>query len=179
MPRVPGMLPCYDAHMRSLAPLAAMPLAAMLLACSGSAGGDSDQLLVFTDWIPIEASCGDYSFRGPPDMRAQPAQGIDSCVERWTTSSCDYASDYGGFSSDLSEYREAMDYQEREETISGRAAKLVTATFDSEPRYLAAITIPDVDRARMGLRLTLGASCRSSAGQEDALSVFRSLVLPE
>lgn len=165
---------CYGICMRSLA-----VLAATLLACAGSEE-EQGTLLVFTDWIRIDATCGEYSFRAPPETTAQEAQGLDSCREKWTTPSCDYAADYGGFSSDLSEYREAMSYEELQEVISGREAKLVTAVLaDTEPRYLAAVTIPEVDPAVMGIRLTLDARCQSSTGQRDALSVFRTIVLPE
>src|SRR5687767_15040391 len=93
--------------------------AATLLACAGSSGEESSTLQVFTDWIRIDATCGDYSFRGPPEIAEQEAQGVDSCREKWTTQSCDYAADYSSFSSDLSEYREAMSYQELQEVISG------------------------------------------------------------
>lgn len=161
--------------MRSLA-----VFAATLLACAGSSGDEGQTLLVFTDWIRIEATCGNYSFRGPPETTAQEAEGVDSCREKWSTQSCEYAADYGSFSSDLSEFRETMSYEELQEVISGRDAKLVTAVLtDTEPRYLAAVTIPDVDPTVQGIRLTLDARCRSSAGQQDALSSFRTLVLPE
>jgi hypothetical protein len=159
--------------------------AATLLACSGSSPGEEQTLLVFTDWLRVEASCGDYSFRGPPDIVEQEAQGLDSCREKWTTSSCDYAADYSGFASDLSEYQGAMGYQEQNEVISGLEAKLITAELeaavpeDGEPRFVAAVTLPGVDPAVEGSRLTLDARCRSAAGQQDALSVFRTIVLAE
>jgi hypothetical protein len=126
---------------------------------------------------------GENSFRAPPDTVEQDAQGVDSCREKWTTESCDYDADYGPFSSDLSEYRAQLEYQELQEPISGREAKLVTAELaepeDGVPPYVAGVTIADVEPDTAGIRLTLDARCRSSAGQLDALSVFRTIVLPE
>lgn len=161
----------------------ALALALVALACSGPSGERGQTLQVFTDWIRIDASCGDYSFRAPPDTVEQAAQGVDSCREKWTTSSCDYAADYGPFSSDLSEYRDALEYEELQELISGREAKLVTATLaepaQGEPPYVAGVTLAEVEPNAAGIRLTLDARCRSSAGQLDALSVFRTIVLLE
>ena len=154
---------------------------ATLLACAGgdpAPGQEPARVLVFTDWIRVEATCG-YAFRAPPDTMAQMAAGIDSCVERWATGGCVYSGDYGGFSSNLREYREAEGYTEYEETpevIDGQEARLVTVS--SEELLLAGVHFPQVAAELEGIGLTLEARCQDSAGQLDALGVFRTITFP-
>ena len=53
-------------------------LGATLLACSDPAPGrEPARVLVFTDWIRVEASCG-YAFRAPPDTVAHVATQCSS-----------------------------------------------------------------------------------------------------
>ncbi|MEO8178184.1 MAG: hypothetical protein ABI895_05050 [Deltaproteobacteria bacterium] len=147
-------------------------------------------MMVFSDWIRVEAACG-YAFRAPPDTMAQMAAGIDSCVERWTTGGgvsaggnvstrgCVYTGDYGGFSSDLREYGEAEGYAEYAETpqvIDGREARLVTVSSDEF--LLAGVHFPQIAAELGGIRLTVEARCGDTAGQLDALGVFRTITFP-
>jgi hypothetical protein len=153
-------------------------LASALIACGDEepSGPREAPVFVFTDWIRIDASCGPYTFRAPPDTVAQSAAGIDSCVERWTTSSCEYSSDYGGFSSDLREYREAEQYEgyeELQEVIDGQEVRLVTVR--GEELFVAGVHFPRIAGEMAGIRLTVEARCQDSAGQLDALSVFRTI----
>ncbi|MEY4544481.1 MAG: hypothetical protein RL685_676 [Pseudomonadota bacterium] len=160
---------------------------ATLLACGSgqpAPGQETARVLVFTDWIRVEASCG-YAFRAPPDTMAEMAVGTDSCVERWitgggaATGGCVYTGDYGGFSSNLREYQEAEGYSEYEETpevIDGREARLVTVS--SEEFLLAGVHFPQLAAELEGIGLTVEARCQRKAGQLDALGVFRSITLP-
>jgi hypothetical protein len=120
----------------------------------------------------VEASCG-YGFWGPPDLTAQAAQGTDSCVSAWATVSCEYGGDYGGYSSDLTEYLGSPEYAAWQESIDGRAAKVVTATMGAS--LVAAVHFPVVDPELKGVRLTLWALCEDATGQQDALSALRSI----
>ncbi|MEY2930543.1 MAG: hypothetical protein RL033_1292 [Pseudomonadota bacterium] len=140
-------------------------------------------MLVFTDWIQVEASCG-YAFRAPPDTMAEMVTGTDSCVERWitgggaSTGGCVYTGDYGGFSSNLRGYQEAEGFSEYEETlevIDGREARLVTVS--SEEFLLAGVHFPKITPELEGVGLTVEARCQDKAGQLDALGVFRSILL--
>ncbi len=153
----------------------------LLLGCALLACGDDparrpeDDLLLFTDWIRVEAECG-YAFRAPPDTMPQDAAGTDSCVERWTTGDCLYSGYYGAFSSDLSEYRQAegvAEYEESAELIAGQEARLVTAR--AADFRLAGVHFPQVAAAPEGVGLTVEARCQSRAGQLDARSVFRTI----
>lgn len=125
-----------------------------------------------TDWVPVTVPCG-YAFRAPPELMMQALQGTDSCVNGWATGNCVYLGDYGGFSSDLREYEEAMQYQETQESIDGRAAKVVTAVSDEF--LIAAVYFPRVQRETEGIRLTVSANCQDGPGQQDALRIFRTI----
>jgi len=94
-------------------------------------------------------------------------------VNGWATGNCVYLGDYGGFSSDLREYKEAMQYEETQESIDGRAAKVVTAVSDEF--LIAAVHFPRVEREAEGIRLTVSANCQDGLGQQDALRIFRTI----
>ena len=125
-----------------------------------------------TDWVPFQASCG-YAFRAPPELMMQALQGTDSCVDGWATGNCVYHGDYGGFSSDLREYQEALQYEETQESIDGHAAKVVTAVSDEF--LIAAVSFPRVDQENERIRLTIAANCQDGPGQQDALRIFRTI----
>jgi hypothetical protein len=144
----------------------------VLIACGGSDDDTGDAMGAVTvgpDWVPVHASCG-YSFDAPPDATEDPAQGIDSCVNRWNVGTCVYWGDYGAFSSDLSEYEELPDYRESQRSIAGRSAKLVTAR--SESGFIAAAQFSEVGG---GARLTVWATCADESGQQEALAAWGSI----
>ena len=152
----------------------------MLMACGGetAAGEDAaDEGSVPASWIQVQAQCG-YSFRAPPELVAVESQGIDSCIDGWTSPRCTYTGDYGGFSSDLSEYVDQPQYEMARATIDGRTAKLVTAMAVGGS-FLAAVNIAEIDPATPGVGLTVSASCGDVNGQQDALRVFSTIELDE
>lgn len=150
-------------------------LAVVLVACGASdddSGEANDAVSVGADWVRVEASCG-FSFHAPPGVMEKDVQGIDSCVNEWSTSSCVYRGDYGAFSSDLTEYQGLSEYREAAKTIDGRSAKLVTAR--SASAFIAAAQFPEVGGGSPGTRLTVWAECEDKAGQLDAMAAWESL----
>lgn len=152
----------------------------MLMACGGeSAAGEdaADDGAVPASWVHVQAQCG-YSFRAPPELEAVESQGIDSCIDGWSSPRCTYTGDYGGFSSDLSEYASQPQYEMAPATIDGRSAKLVTArAFGGS--FLAAVNIAEIDPATPYVGLTVSAACGDVNGQQDALRVFRTIEFDE
>ncbi|HWO13478.1 MAG TPA: hypothetical protein VNN80_28450 [Polyangiaceae bacterium] len=147
-------------------------LGALLVACASDASAPGDGApSVPAGWVRVQAVCG-YGFHAPPDVMMRALVGIDSCIDGWSASSCAYTGDYGGYSSDLTEYEGSPQYQETRESIDGRDAKLVTLADEG---LVAAVHFASVDPAVPGLRLTVGADCQDAAGQQDALTVFRSI----
>jgi hypothetical protein len=125
------------------------------------------------DWVRVEAHCG-YSFLAPPGVSVREAAGTDSCVDVWTASGCMQSGDYGGFSSNLSEYVGQPEYAATRENIHGRDATLVTATMPEQGR-VAAAHFPEVGVE--GVTLTVWANCEDVAGQQAALTSFRTIII--
>jgi hypothetical protein len=146
-----------------------------LVACGGESDpGDVDTpgASVPTDWVYVQANCG-YGFQAPAELTAIDRQGEDSCLDSWSTPGCAYAGDHGSYSSNLSELVGQPQLVVREESIDGRAAKLVTALQDGS--FVAAVNFPQVSPDEPGVRLTVSATCDDSAGQQDALRAFRTI----
>jgi hypothetical protein len=123
------------------------------------------------DWVRVEAHCG-YSFLAPPGVNVRRAMGTDSCVDGWTTRGCMQRGDYGGYSSDLSEYVGEPEYASTRENIQGREATLVTVTMAGLGR-IAAAHFPEVGVD--GVTLTVWASCEDTESQQTALTSFRTI----
>jgi hypothetical protein len=141
-------------------------LGVLLVGCSGNAADASPE------WTRVEAHCG-YSFLAPPGVVVRAGQPFDSCLDDWTTQSCEYSGDYGLFSSELEELKGSAQYTALQESIDGRAALVVTAAAKESLR--AAVFFREVDPAVEGIRLTISANCQDIAGQQDALKLFRSI----
>jgi hypothetical protein len=131
-----------------------------------------DAVSVPADWVRVEVHCG-YSFMAPLDVMARAGQGTDSCIDGWVASGCVHAADYGGYSSDLSEYAGHEQYMETRATIDGRSARLLTVTTPDQG-LVAAAHFPRVDTAGF-VKLTIGATCDDAAAQQSALLSYRTI----
>jgi hypothetical protein len=153
-------------------------IGALLTVCACGQAEDetlADETLVDVpaDWGRVEAHCG-YSFLAPPGVSVRSAEGTDSCIDVWTASGCMQRGDYGGFNSNLSEYVGKPEYVLSRESIHGREAKLVTAKTAEQGR-IAVAHFPELDAN--GVTLTVWASCEDAAGQQAALTSFRTIIL--
>lgn len=145
---------------------------------TGSSGGAAEpQHAVPDEWVEVQSICG-YSFRAPPDVKQEPVQGEDSCVDRHLTADCQYDSGYGGFGTTYEEYRTYPEYSQEHREIDGLGATLYRARLEMPEdgrAYFAAIDfVPDSQK----LYLTMYVHCRSAAGQDEAELVFGSIVRP-
>lgn len=145
-------------------------LGLLLVGCSGTAADASPE------WIRVESHCG-YSFLAPPGVRVRAGQPFDSCTDDWTIRSCEYFGDYGKFSNDLEELKGSAQSTALQESIDGRAALVVTAP--AKDSLVAAVYFREVDPDVEGLLLTISAHCQDSAGQQDALKLFRSIAFAD
>jgi hypothetical protein len=183
--------------MHQLASLGVFSAGVFLAACGGNASAPDDVLEVApnpadslsgggasargdeleaapipADWISVEASCG-FRFEAPPEVAFQDAQGIDSCVNIWTTHGCDNGGSFGGYNSDLSEYEEYSDHAATNEPIAGLVAKVVTAT--TREGLAAAVHFPPDSDDPPNVTLTVWAVCSDDAGRRAALQSFRTI----
>jgi hypothetical protein len=75
------------------------------------------------DWQTIDA--GDFSFRLPPGVEDQEAQGIDSLVGQYDGAGLSVSYDYGGYTNDLSEVAATGTTEDIQ--VSGLAGRLITS----------------------------------------------------
>lgn len=118
----------------------------------------------------------------PPDLVAEEVQGIDSCVDRWTTDSCTLGGDFGAFSGPDIEDVEHLDFQQSTETIDGRTAQLTTARLQIVPAaslFQSSVYFEVVDSERPGVSLKVYAHCSREAEQDETLMLFRSITFPD
>ena len=161
--------------------LATFALAA-IGACGGGEGDDGDagdatgSPAIPSDWIRIEASCG-YALHAPPDVREDPQQGTDSCVDHYLTEGCEYSGDFGPFGSHFDEFEDEPGFERTRVQVDGHAATLVLTGSDERPGpYLAGIYFePDAD----GVYLSFFASCMDAEGLAEAEHVLLSIEQPE
>jgi hypothetical protein len=129
-----------------------------------------------SDWVRIDSPCG-YSFEAPPDVREEPVQGIDSCVDQYLTEACHYNGGYGAFPTSYEEYESYPDYTRSQLEIDGLEAMVISARVEEEmarPYFAAIDFVPD----SMDLYLGMYAYCRDEAGQSEAKLVFQTIVRP-
>ena len=151
-------------------------LAALLAGCS-----ESQAASIPADWVPVTASCG-YTFMAPPDLVAKEVEGIDSCVDRWSTGSCGLAGDLGAYSSPDIETPGLLDFWECSETIDGRLAQLATARnqlVSAASQFQSSVHFSVVDSNRPGVQLKVSASCPREAARDETLLLFRSIRFPD
>ncbi|NNE19423.1 MAG: hypothetical protein HKN10_13185 [Myxococcales bacterium] len=153
-------------------------LVAWLAGCSGApAPVDS----VPSDWALVTSSCG-YTFMAPPDVVAEDIQGIDSCVDRWSTSDCTVAGDHGVYSGRDIDTGEFIDFRQWSETIDGRTAELTTA-WNQLPsvvrRFQSSIYFTLVDSRNPEVMLKVSAFCSTAEAREETLQMFRTINLTE
>jgi len=155
-------------------------LALIVVACGGAerdAGDGNDTVAIAPDWVRVEAACGEgYSFYAPPEIAVQPAQGIDSCIDLWTTSVCSYHGDYGWFSNDLTGYGDLPQYRQMEKVIDGRRARVISALLEGD--FIAAVHFGGIDPDSDKVALTLWVRCTDEVGRQHALTAFDTIVFP-
>lgn len=89
-----------------------------------------------SDWKTITA--GNLSFSAPPDVARTGEQGIDSASAAWESDSLRISIDSGPFSDGLRSYGNKAGYKAREESINGRAARIVEFDQPDGKRFTAA-----------------------------------------
>jgi hypothetical protein len=193
----PAVSMSYTSTMQKLAGLGVFSAGVLLAACGWNASARDDELAVApipadslsggdasgrgdeleaapipADWISVEASCG-FRFEAPPEVTFQDVQGIDSCVDSWTTHGCDNGGSFGGYNSDLSEYEQYPDHAATNEPIAGLVAKVVTAR--TPEGLAAAVHFPPEHDYEPDVTLTVWAVCSDGAGRQTALQSFRTI----
>lgn len=117
---------------------------------------------------------GPFTFRAPPDLREQPAVGMDSMVGKYEGLRISLSFDYGWYSDSLMGRQGAV--VETEE-IAGKEARIVRCRSDDGPRHFKLFI--GVHIASLGVdgrsRLTMSAWCKDEAAVEVARSIFRSI----
>ena len=175
MPREPSKPTNMQTHARTF-------LSILALAAIGACGGgdrnppEDARSAIPSDWIRIEASCG-YALHAPPDVREDPQQGTDSCVDHYLTEGCEYSGDFGPFGSHFDEFEDEPGFERTRVQVDGHAATLVLTGSDERPGpYLAGIYFePDAD----GVYLSFFASCMDAEGLAEAEHVLLSIEQPE
>jgi len=74
-----------------------------------------------SSWQTISVD-GKFTFKAPPDLKLEPAQGIDSFVGKYVSPTLEVSFDYGWYSDPMN--REG--YTSRGVTVDGKSARLVT-----------------------------------------------------
>jgi hypothetical protein len=117
----------------------------------------------------------------PPDIVAEEVEGIDSCVDQWSTGSCALVGDLGVYSSPAIETPGLLDFREWSETIDGRTAQLTTARnqFVSAASQFQSRVHLVVDSSRPDVRLNVSAYCAREAARDETLLLFRSIRFPD
>jgi len=119
--------------------------------------------------------CG-FAFHAPPELVELKVQGTDSCVVEYEANGCSFIGDYGFYSGSFDQLTDLPGYQQMNVVIDGQNAVLASyGPIDAPPRpYIAGVHFPTLP-AGAGVKLTFSASCDSTASQEIALRVFRTL----
>jgi len=123
-------------------------------------------------WVQIDA--GDFSFHVPPDVKAVPAQGLDSRVGAYQGDFMSVGFDYGAYSDPLN-YQRLPGYRSHGERIGGKSATIVSYynpgsghAFD----HAIAVHFPEVNG---NLKLTVQVTCKTATDYETALTLFRTI----
>jgi hypothetical protein len=148
----------------------------LLAACS-----ETQTASIPADWVPVTASCG-YTFMAPPDIVAEEIEGIDSCVDQWSTDSCALAGDLGIYSSPAIETPGLVDFSEWSEAVDGRMAQFSTARnqlVSAASQFQSSVYFSVVDSNRPDVRLNVSAYCSREAARDETLRLFRSIRFPE
>lgn len=143
---------------------------------------DSGSQSVFpSSWIRIDSICGaGYSFLAPPAVSEELVMGDDTCGHDYITEACEYNSGYSWVGMSYEGMESYPDYTQSKQQIDGLDATVITARVeDPENRpntpYFAAV---DFVSDAKGNYMTMYAYCHDEAGQNEALLVFQSIILP-
>ena len=122
-----------------------------------------------------------FFFFVPADMEPRAIRGEDSEVWRYESNGIRLDIDFGIHSNDLQSFRGQEDYSEDSVNISGKRTRICSFRLD-EPlstradydyRLIAGAHFPKISDGSE--KLTFWASCRDTAGQETAKTIFRTI----
>jgi hypothetical protein len=125
----------------------------------------------------LATHCG-FSFVAPADLEELPGQGIDSCVDEFTTGGCRLSTDYGAYSDPLEPIEPYKDYEAVTRVIDGRQAKLVRASVQggAQVEFLAGVHFPRPIDDNPMVKLSVVLLCPSAKQRDKALPLLRTLV---
>ncbi len=111
-----------------------------------------------------------FTIQLPPAFAAEPAQGVDSEVGRWTDGTTRISYDYGAYSNDLSEPGTQRERRVCEVRIGGRPARVVIAR-GSNGEYIAAAHWPNLRTNAVGtISLTVSGTAADPQAQRTVLA---------
>jgi hypothetical protein len=119
-------------------------------------------------WVKIDTKQG-FSFYAPPGTQFHPLQGEDSFVGEIAGPAFSLRYDFGYWSNDLSDAKNAQDYSEEQVVIDGRDGVIRRATFSS----------PDGQTYFAGLYVQQAVFHRAYPGRWAALEIHGSALSPQ
>lgn len=148
------------------------------------AGGAKATEPVPKDWKRIDAN-GTFTFFVPPDMEAEPVQGIDSYVGQYRGNSMRLYFDYGWYPGNFCDARYTEQKPQHTDVttqIGGETARLMTF-HEPEPKmdhafpYVAVVCFAELgtEERRPKITLTMSVNGKGRAEQQIAEKIFRSI----
>lgn len=115
-----------------------------------------------------------FSFHAPKEFVEEKVQGIDSFVGRYKSDSIQLSFDYGKFSNALGNNEKKPEFNEREVTVDGLKAKIISYKDDSIKgfSYFTGIHFPLVNKNNL---LTMTANCKDQSDLKIANAIFISI----
>ena len=157
-------------------------LATLTLGCGSASNGTSghdggaDAAACAPDGTKTFDAQHVFTFRAPCTLQAAPQKGADSLVGEYTDTGLVLDYDYGGYSSDLTEYQSWSSYEKQTVVVGGKSGYIVTAVDpgpDAGLAYMAGLYVPSADS--MGDKLSFIASCDSAARQSAAVAILKTV----
>jgi hypothetical protein len=127
------------------------------------------------NWRSTQSSC-DFTFRAPPDLVRTPVQGIDSCVDRFRGTECEYDGGSGWYGSGLlSQESGQRNYVSEPVDLGGVEATLVSFEQDQDlgTTYVVGVEAALLDASDTAVSFI--ASCRTAQAREVATKVMLSV----
>lgn len=127
-----------------------------------------------SDWQRADA--GPFSVMLPPSWTYQPEQGIDSLVGSFSGDGVSLSFDYGWYSNSLP-YDDDPAYEVHQESIDGRAAKVVAARGPAGTTgvYIPLAVKPAAGENGMATRLRISGMDLTAAQQHTVMQILRSV----
>jgi hypothetical protein len=139
--------------------------------------------MTLKSWKKISAC--KISFLVPKNVKNQKAQGIDSCIAEFESSSVRISIDYGWYGGSFTKYDTMLDFKEESIEIDGKKAQLVSyvegsmfAKYHPKEKYVMGIYVnlsEGQNQEVMKTSLKMKVAAKSERDLQTAKQIFRSI----